>query len=1313
MTMTRFTPMTRLAFCLCAVLAAAVLNAATVANTWLGKTPKWTENANWSTGTAPAAKNAEDVLIVPGVAPPTLDADAVVGGALRLAAGARLDLNGHNLQVGSAAVQGTAPGGGLQIDTGATLASEQGASTLTLCAGGLVNLGQVRGNISLRIAGIFAGFAINGGKQLELAALTLDYSPFPYPVAVEGNVTVTGNLELAGGKLVIKPAPSRFEVKGDLLFRGKTPCVMVVPEGNLLLHGTIKSEGSAYCVEMPGEKPTWNKEDEAAYCETNENAGWVRMVGEGDQTIIPGGLLPAIRLEKPTGKVTVAGDLQCNGLSVARGNTLDLSKGQQLILGHFLRDWAKNPELNGVPAYGPCRTSRDLLNEGTIIGAPAVPVSFRLNVAGVRYVVQCQYWMPAQTADAKEEDEFDPNALLHQTLTRTAPGTLGINRYESRLQLKDGKLLLDGKPCDAATVKPVTDITLAYLKSLDTMDFNEKGGAFVVSAKAVVLNSAVKTVSEAFQAPAATSVNIAPSVERIATPSRGSFVLGWSCGGQGLYNIVDGDPGVGAGGAAYYDFIFPQPVTVGAVRLHSDTSLVDGCQFTVSADTGSGAWDTLLAWARDGVGSGLGWGESWTSFSPRKVSRLRLQVWAADGDACRPAVNEFEIFADAESANRLARLPEKMFPAKAAFLSGGDPATVTWPETPREDRVSRVASMAFWMAGISWSTAADESAYAKMPHLRDYAPCKQFLADVKDKYRYDAVTIFFEGEATGVPWPTINFKSALNASYLSKRDYALINRDLQKNQEDDFLDPMKEGPMDTLEASPEKFPDVLKVEDLPCQRNLLKEFCEAAHEKGLSVYIICRPEDMGKIYTGPKEQDPYEMFLKESAAGGVDGVSLTPDEDYPICWGSPRWQQYNAQTTAEQRNNFTPAETRRWNEERNTVAGLCMKDRVEAIRKVKPDCEFYVDGAHVGSTDPFDAIWHVADPDYVGCSYQSYLVPLWAATSNKRRVAMGEYPHRTVRMNLESLLLGAKMIRTYRYNYIEMAKSEEQRIRENQFIGQFMRWGGTRPARPPTALLVSRASVTQWSEDCAAGRVKAGDPGRGWMLEGILYDFLIKNGYTFDVYYLDQVADLQALKDYKLVILPFAYSVPRAAFDRMREAYAAGTNFLVTERSGDVDEIGQPYEKPLLAEWIAQGKQAGRITVPAVDLVAQENLRSFEPAMAAIVDPLLGARKDLTLQRYGNRIEGVVRAVSPGEQYASFINWEDKAVKIEAGLNLPAGQYKILLLSSATPEVTREGIIAGQRTFSAETLRSFALQLQADEVVSLYVAPADRAWGKW
>ena len=99
-------------------------------------------------------------------------------------------------------------------------------------------------------------------------------------VQVSGDAAVAGALVLRGGHLIVEREKA-LAVGGDLVFRGGKPAASLTPHGEVRVRGTIASEGSA-------------RYGAAA-------AGWVAMVGEGDQVVTPGGFLPPIRIAKASG----------------------------------------------------------------------------------------------------------------------------------------------------------------------------------------------------------------------------------------------------------------------------------------------------------------------------------------------------------------------------------------------------------------------------------------------------------------------------------------------------------------------------------------------------------------------------------------------------------------------------------------------------------------------------------------------------------------------------------------------------------------------------------------------------------------------------------------------------------------------------------------------------------------------------------------------------------------------------------------------------------------------------------------------------
>jgi len=1293
-------------------------------NRWLGKSDAWADGANWSAGAPPAAQASQRAVIGPAAgADPALAADAAVGGSLVLLEGARLSLNGHTLDVGEALAReqaGRAPQAPsveavcIEVRKGGVL--EADGAAVRLHAGGLLNRGTVAGRFRLTVAGRAAGFLIATERPLELTAWELGPSPYPYEVRLHGAVAVGEDLVLRGGHLIAARAAAAgakaadLVLDGDLRFEGGGAPVALTAEADVTVRGTVRSDGSARCLAAPGADPVWDEPEHMGFCPSRETDAWVRLVGPGDRVIGVGGVLPPLMIDKPSGIVTLSGDLHCMGLFVKPKATLAVAEGQTLAFGHSLREFASfRPQGGGDPQPGFFRSSRDLINAGEIRGPAAIPLAFEVNAKGVPYRLTCRY-RPLQPVAATG----GLDGRLNAAAPWSAPNALAVNRHNSRVQVRPGgTLLLDGKTYDPkAPPPPAADHQLDALLGL--------GGAG--GERAAVEALVLTRLGATFAAPAATPRNVASAVSRIITPARASTVFavqGPLWGNRDVYGAVDGDPWVGTGGAAFYEFVFPEAVTVGAFRVFSLSSIKDAHRFALYGDTVTrGTADTVVASGLSGVPRDeTGWtayGEAWATFAPVALTRLRLLLLRSDGTPVAAHVGEAEVYADVPSAERLAARADaavaEPFPETVARLERGAAVTPQWPPVSPSNHVSRVASIAFWMAGIAWSEEAEPESYNALPHLRDHAGVAALLDGVQALH-YDAVTFFFEAEPVGFPWPSVNFRSSLNARYLTKRKAALMIRAAAaaKKTGDDVLDLLQApaadagGGMQVKEPEGE-YGEVLRLEDLPCQRNLLREFCEAAHAREIKVYVLSRPEDM-RHYIGPPGPNPYQVFLEECAAAGVDGVSIVPDEEHPL-WStgdSVMWRAFDARTR-EARKAFTPVEERKWQEERARVAGEGLAARMAAVRKVKPDLLFYVDGARLlNAGDPYDLIWRVARPDYVGCSYQSHLVPRWAAAAGTG-VAMGAYPHRSVRYNLESVLLGARMVRTYRYNYIALAGSADQRRRENRFIEQFVRCGATRPARAPAALLLSRASEAWWPQDARAGRLSDADPDRAWVVPEIIYEYLLKNGYTFDVFYLDQPDDLAPLARYPLAIIPFAYAVPRAAVAHIEDARAAGARILIFERRGEADAFGERLDAPAFDALIAAGREDGSVVFSETDWAERADSRAFARELAALIDPLLGSHKELDLARFGNRVEAVLAAPTPGERYLSLMNWEDAPARITVGLRLPEGRYGVRTLSSADPETFRVGTINGEASPSAGALRRFAVELAADEALTLHLA---------
>lgn len=1212
-------------------------------NVWQGDHPArpddWFEAENWSLREVPSAEDERSVLIPAGLASyPVLTADGSVGGGLRLESGARLSLRGQKLEIGPASpadYDGSLRPRleeGLVIEKNAVL-DTGGTGVLMIKAGGLVNKGKIIGKPSVSVGGRFRGFVIRAGSAV-FDTLRLAPSPYPYPVYIRENLTVKGNLELGGGELVI-PRNVTVTVREDLIFCGKKNQVRLRVNGKLQLLGTIRSDGSAYCP---------------------ESDGWVIMKGGGDRVITPGGLLPPIRIQKLSGKVTVKGDLHSLGLHIVSGNTLDLSNGQRLIFGDTRQRWHFDPKDRMiVKTYLPYRSSRDLINQGRILGAPVTFVLYAC-LEGKLYEITGKY-------------SFEKPEVEAGLLADPFAGSLTLNKPGSRLALKKGKLLIDRKPVGEEAGLPeeeVANITELKLRTIKPPPLKTDG-----------------------------LFNIASFARLDSIPSIG----------RAIYRITDGRlstsalfrTGVGWGGA--YSFVFQKPVTVYGVRFHQGRLFA--IRYIIYADTdGDGVCETLLV---DGDGGTPGrWHNH--SFSPTRLYQLSFRALRGQRgwEQSYPTIDEFEIYADKGSYEELLRYrPQKPKAPRQEIphLTVGEEVQTSFPPIEEKNRILRGVIVDLWMFGIH------ETTDFSFKHLRDYPPFQKMLQGIK-QLNANAVTIYIEAQPC-VFWPSKYYKSITNARYF------------EKLEEEKLPKPGKAG----------EIRKELPVIDPPVKKDILREFCEAMHEEGIKVFVLFHSR-ITEAYVGPKGQDPWLILCREIAERGADGVYVLGDEQYLGLPNPPRKElPPDDPLLVAFRKRWGPDAQlpRGWEESVNYKKWVLfhyertaqrLRERVQAIKEVNPSCLTLTNIAsgaiscnnRMTYALAYDIIGHLSGVDLLGTDYIPQETRRFVSASRYRTATVVDGAPSPMGLALQAIMQGAKLFNYYRYNYISLWNKTERRRKEYQLIETLERWGITKARTPRMiALVISRASEDWW--DNAHGTFWLGyspEAKRGFWTSRLINEFLLRNGYPFDVYYLDQPEDLLSLPDYKLLILPFAYSASRESVKMVKRAFESGSKILIMQKRGEVDELAVPYEEPAFNPLIREGEKRGTVLFLDRDLIKWETEPSFDDELSGIIDRLLG-EKAFHFKNYGYEVEPYCLERGQRVRFVTLINWGEEA-EIELGLRLPNGNYKILLVSSDSPTVQKRGSIGGKAVLNERDLRLFAVRLEPHQVLSICITPTSIDW---
>jgi len=1229
-------------------------------NAWRGgdaaNPAAWSVAANWSAGVVPSKADTRDVLIPAGTAQfPVLDSDAEAGGNLVIAKGARLALAGHRLSVASGFAvdldSSSDPPGvkGLVIE--GTLDASKAGSAVTLARGGFLNHGSILGKPGLIIAGQFHAITLDP-REATLSSLALAPAAFPYPVTLASKLTVAGNVALDGGNLIVAPKQT-LTIQGDLVFRGRGPAPSLTPQGDVLLQGTLTCEGfSRY---------------------GGEAQGWVRMMGKGDRVLTPGGLLPPLWIETRGGKVTPTGDLWCMGLHIARGSTLELSKGQKLLFGSTEREWHVSPtDKMIVKTWLPHRSSRDLTNLGTLIGAPSVPFDLFVRSADDRlYAVSGTYRFRGRAKQGAEAEGLE--GMREDATEDPAAGRLSINAPDSRLVLKGEELLLDGKPVPK--------------QGKEEDDIEDAAGT---SKKAVISKLRVEQVIVPAFGPGEL-VNVAPCALLRSKPSIG----------RDIWNQVDGSEKTvasfrtGVGGGGRIEFVFPKPVTISAIRFKQGDLFA--IRYMAYADTtGNGKCETIL-FARSG-GAPNAWLMQYIPTA--KVYRLKFrglqgqQGW----EQAYPQITEFEIYAHAmEAAPLLREAAARKPPALSADLkrfSVGPEAKRQWPPVPPEDWISKGVMIDLWMFNIQ------SEAMIPKTHLREFKPFQDLVTNLRD-LGADTANLFIEADPIAF-WSSRSFKSITNKKYFDELDAKRRER--------------------AADGRPAEPPAI----DPPSKKDILKEFVEGMHENGFKVTVLFRDNIVDK-YVGPPGVDAWQTLCEEVAERGVDGVYLMGDETY-FGLANPKG------ATLPPDHPDRLAFKKRWGPESDLPKGWeqtenykkhvllnyergaeVLRRRHEAVKKINPRCLTLVNigsGAVSGNNRmtyglAYDILGHLSGIDLFGSDYVERETRTFAAAARTRKATMVHGAGPLVGEGVSAIMQGARAITYYRYNYIELWKATDHRRREFQFIRALERWGIAQARTPRSiALLLSRASEDWW--DNTHGTYWLGESPeakKGFWISRLINEFLLQNGYPFDLYYLDQVEDLQHLGEYKLLIIPFPYSVSQAAADALKRALSAGSKMLVAQQRGEVNEYGTPYAAPILQDLIEKGAKDGNVVFLDRDLVDWEVAPGFVGDLCRVVDGLLGPNKPLRLNRYGHRVEAhlLEKPGEPKERLLTLINWGDPA-EVEVGLNLPKGGYETVTISSDSPALETEGRIGGRAALTEADLARFALSLGKNEVRTIFIA---------
>ena len=225
---------------------------------------------------------------------------------------------------------------------------------------------------------------------------------------------------------------------------------------------------------------------------------------------------------------------------------------------------------------------------------------------------------------------------------------------------------------------------------------------------------------------------------------------------------------------------------------------------------------------------------------------------------------------------------------------------------------------------------------------------------------------------------------------------------------------------------------------------------------------------------------------------------------------------------------------------------------------------------------------------------------------------------------------------------------------------------------------------------------------RGMYSNQYVERLLKKNGVQYDVRYSERPDTLENIGRYKLLILPFSYSMSKATFKKLSNAVEGGTKILIYEYLASTDEYGTKHPEPLLKSLIGHKN----VTYVKADLMRDWSSSKVKQKNLALVRSLLNSGQFF----FPNGADVHYWARKKGDKdYILYLgNMERlKSANPLLGLELPDGEYAVTVCSSL--EGTRStiaihgGTIHGKSGFKANSLKRFNVDLGPGEMKLLRI----------
>jgi len=792
----------------------------------------------------------------------------------------------------------------------------------------------------------------------------------------------------------------------------------------------------------------------------------------------------------------------------------------------------------------------------------------------------------------------------------------------------------------------------------------------------------------------------------------------------------------GAARGVVYNILLPKPLPIRKLRLHLN-GLADSYSVRGDAD-GDGAFETPLL-RTSGLQGLSGWKTH--TLPGQAFQAIRIQALAGAEPLwgfrqCHPFLTEIEVHVPADA------IPEAELKAWAVSqyqfpLAGGVPAIEAKPtefklDRPKASKFRKLVCADLWMWGIHYDKKTPKGTWTK----EKVKASKTFQESARICKEMGVDTVFIDLTNSTcwdlMPWPSkvCNgtedniLKCLIDA--LHEEGFKVVTQTLHNFTP---FEPIKwHYPCEETSRYPgmKQFPSIL--------------YGGHVRDNWLTIYEEQVAAGADGVCLGSDEFYYRGHFLETLPADDAQRL------DYEKRFGHPapakeadtlEYRQWVAHTEEGLTDLFTY-----WNAE--------LKKRHPGLYTTTVFMQPVQRSNLYGEGVPFDLIGAKSGIDEIGSDYMDpWGIRLLAAANGWRRTSQFFWGWQTEKE--PAILLTARPLWMLMYGggscnywrFYQLKESSHWRsVQKGYAMASDLEALGVLDARPPRdiAVLSSRASWDWWQVRSFYGKLPRPDADRaieamrGWFADEWVNDRLLRNGYAYDWYFADnpalpesappgrkessasetrtaesappgrkpdsRVGDADySLGVYKLLLLPFAYSLSDAAAAKVREAAAKGTKVVLFGTLGETDEWGVPRKAPALKD-LADSGQA--IVIPD-DILEVAGDDAFMAKLLALIDITLGDKAAFKLARYGKHVDAALLAKGDWERFLFLINWEETPATVDLSLAVPDSPYTVMMRDDAQwHKVT----LGNKDRFTPAMLRRFRRVLAPQKAEVYYLAPA-------